>query len=451
MIDGTTQSGWKANDLSTGDDAVLPIVLDGTRAGASVDGLTIAGGNSTIRGLVFSNFSGNGITLSSASNLVAGDEVGTDATGETAAGNGRGIFVTAAPDNTIGGTVASDRNLISGNQTVGLGLDGAATLRTVAEGNVIGTDASARSALPNAQGGIEVSLGASASTIGGTVEGAGNVVAGNDGFGVAILAGDSTGATTSNLLFENLIYANSGTQIEVTAVSAPTPTITGASIYPSSTLIHGNLPISYDQDRIEFFTTSDTVARPPVYLGEAEGAPVGPYSRMSTIISVTAVTFQFYPTAGYSPGQTVVSTATFDLNQANMATPGQNTSGFSAPATIQDEPQADLALTTSASASQVHPGQSFTETFTVSNLGPDDASDAMLSVMLPVDTQSATYYLSSAPADFDVPSIDKAVSYSPMQGVVFADGSYHYYSETKGVVFPRVILIWVSSPRPVTI
>ncbi len=438
-IDGTSQAGWKANDLATGDNAVMPIVLDGTRAGASVDGLTIAGGNSTIRGLVFSNFSGNGITLSSASNLVAGDEVGTDATGETAAGNGRGIFVTAAPDNTIGGTVASDRNLISGNQTVGLGLDGAATLRTVVEGNVIGTDARVSIALPNGQGGVQVAGGASSSTIGGTLAGAGNLIAGNGGFGVGILEGNTIGATAANMLFANRIYANSGTQIEDDATAAPTPTITAANIYPSSTQIHGNLPVTYDEHRVELFTTSTTISQPPLYLGYD-------YSTYDTvpgfggIPTVVGVIFNLVPSAALTPGQMVVATSTNVLTGQATGIPSQNTSGYSAPFTLVAKPQADLSLTTSSTPGQVHPGQSFTETFTVANLGPDDASNAVLTITLPIDTKTVPSILFTPPSPNDIPSIDGVVSYNPTQGAVFTDGTYAIKSGVYSFINPKAVV-----------
>ena len=55
VLDGYTQPGASPNTLAIGDNAVLKIVLDGSLAG-SVDGLVIAGGNSTVRGLVIDNF-----------------------------------------------------------------------------------------------------------------------------------------------------------------------------------------------------------------------------------------------------------------------------------------------------------------------------------------------------------------------------------------------------------
>ncbi len=322
-IDGTSQAGWKANDLATGDNAVMPIVLDGSGAGALADGLTISGGRSTVRGLVISNFSGNGISLTSPAsqltdaggNLIAGNFIGTDAGGESAEGNKQGIYLDEGSNDTIGGTAPADRNLISGSFGAGLSFMSASITGTVVEGNLIGTDAKAASALQNA-GGIEIADGVSATTIGGTVAGAGNVIAGNGGFGVLI----SHDAGSANLVLENLIYANSsvpkpafGAQIEDDALATPTPTITAANIYPSSTQIQGNLPYPSEirTDRIEVYTLSTAVGQPPQFVGEADS--VTNYSNEIIGAEETFVnggeTFAFSPTVPIAPGQMLVATA----------------------------------------------------------------------------------------------------------------------------------------------
>src|SRR5205823_107353 len=83
ILDGYTQPGASPNTLAIGDNAVLKIVLDGSQAGA-VDGLVIAGGNSTVRGLAIDNFAyGSGIVLNGSGNdVVVGNFIGTDVTGE---------------------------------------------------------------------------------------------------------------------------------------------------------------------------------------------------------------------------------------------------------------------------------------------------------------------------------------------------------------------------------
>jgi hypothetical protein len=117
VFDGYTQPGASPNTLAVGDNAVLKIVLDGSLAGV-VDGLTIASGNSTVRGLVIDNFAAahvGGLVLSGSGNdVVTGNFIGTDVTGESTAANAGGIYA-YAPNNTIGGTSPGDRNIISGN------------------------------------------------------------------------------------------------------------------------------------------------------------------------------------------------------------------------------------------------------------------------------------------------------------------------------------------------
>ena len=86
MIDGYTQPGAQVNTLASGDNAVLKIVLNGSQAG-SYDGLDLSGGGSTVRGLVINNFSGFGIGVFSNDNIIEGNFIGTDVTGEQAQGN----------------------------------------------------------------------------------------------------------------------------------------------------------------------------------------------------------------------------------------------------------------------------------------------------------------------------------------------------------------------------
>src|SRR5205823_598483 len=93
--------------------------------------------------------------LTNGGNTIAGNFIGTDTTGTTALGNSDGIAI-VTPNNTIGGTTAADRNLISGS--VGSGIDvrpRSATpvpSGTVIQGNFIGTNAAGTQALPNQEG-----------------------------------------------------------------------------------------------------------------------------------------------------------------------------------------------------------------------------------------------------------------------------------------------------------
>ena len=108
-------------------------------------------------------------------NLVQDNKIGTNFDGTTAIPNGLdGIFISDAPNNTIGGTAAGAGNLISGNGSVGIQLFGPLTRRNVVQGNALGLNSAGRPTLPNRAGGIFVNTGPLNNTIGGRASGQAN-------------------------------------------------------------------------------------------------------------------------------------------------------------------------------------------------------------------------------------------------------------------------------------
>ena len=96
-IDGTTQTGAQANTntMDQADNAVMLIELSGANDSAGDMGLTISGAGATVRGLTIDNWRGQsnggvGIEISGANVMIAGNFIGTDASGETRGANGRG-------------------------------------------------------------------------------------------------------------------------------------------------------------------------------------------------------------------------------------------------------------------------------------------------------------------------------------------------------------------------
>lgn len=231
VIDGYTQAGSRPNTAAVGDNAVIPVVVDGaapsgTPQGATASGLVIvsSGGGSTVRGLVVSNFLGAGIYLESGGNRVVGNFVGTDPSGTAPRGNALGGVVAGLPPgegsgtgNLIGGTDPADRNVISGNNGPGVYLFGAVT-GNVVQGNLIGTDRTGFAPLGNANIGVLIS-DSSGNVIGGSAAGAGNVISGNraasfpgpnpdpatTAAGGVVIVGPSA---TGNLVAGNLIGTN---------------------------------------------------------------------------------------------------------------------------------------------------------------------------------------------------------------------------------------------------
>jgi hypothetical protein len=207
-INGYSQSGASENTLAEGNDAVLNIVLNGVDAG-SANGLVIQAPNSTIKGLVINRFSGNGILLSGSGatgNTVEGNFIGTNALGTAAPGNGDdGVDVFGADDNTVGGTAASSRNVISGNGGDGVQVvGGLGTTGNEILGNYIGTDKNGSSALGNTEEGVLL-FSVSDNVVGGTVSGARNVISGNGQDGVQISGNASIGVATGNEVLGNFV------------------------------------------------------------------------------------------------------------------------------------------------------------------------------------------------------------------------------------------------------
>jgi titin len=164
-------------------------------------------------------------------NLVEGNYVGTDASGSVAVANGTGVQIASgASSNTVGGTTAAARNVISGNSGEGLVIADSATTGNLVEGNYVGTDASGSVPLANFDG---IALSGTGNTIGGTMAGAGNVFSGNVRCGVAmgfafndVLEGNLIGvnaqgtARLTNGSFGVLAEAGSGDTIGGTALGA---------------------------------------------------------------------------------------------------------------------------------------------------------------------------------------------------------------------------------------
>ena len=183
-IDATTQPGYAGTPL---------IEINGQSVSSGLDmGPGVFG--SVIRGLSIYGFSGSGSAGSGirlgppGGSVVEACYIGLDATG-VAHGNSNGVRIDGQSDaNRIGGTSLATRNVISGNASNGILIDGGNA--NVIAGNYIGTDPSGTAARPNGQG---VTLQRSSTyystannVIGGSLPGEGNVISGNTGTGIAI-------------------------------------------------------------------------------------------------------------------------------------------------------------------------------------------------------------------------------------------------------------------------
>ena len=138
-------------------------------------------------------------------------------------GDGSGIVLSgasgAASGNLIGGTTAGAGNLISYNR--GSGIEGVSDSINVITGNLIGLDPTGQFGDPNGQAGIDL-LGSSNDTIGGTAAGAGNFISGNIGAGIELEGsqGGANGAGASGTaITDNSIGLGTGGTLSFAGIS----------------------------------------------------------------------------------------------------------------------------------------------------------------------------------------------------------------------------------------
>ena len=228
------------------------VELNGTNSTAGLSGLTLNAGasGSTIQALVLNRFpaNSNGILISTNSNgnTIKNCYIGVNAAGNAISANGRdGIDVNNAQNNTIGGTTAADRNVISGNGTVGnsgsgIAISGANATGNKIIGNYLGTNAAGTAAIPNVDNGVFID-GAPNNFVGGSNMGEGNLISGNAFNGVWLRGNGSSG----NKVCGNLIGTNAAGTAAIpnvkdgVVVGGPNNTI-GGTTAAERNIISGN-------------------------------------------------------------------------------------------------------------------------------------------------------------------------------------------------------------------
>jgi len=217
LLNGANHNKVQGNYIGTDVTGRVPIGngCDGISINLGAHNNLIGGNNSTLGGRcsgecnLISGNDGSGIEIESNGtdyNVVSGNYIGTDVDGTTALGNvlhGVGIGE-GAQQNVIGGTTDGERNVISGNDAVGVEIEGGGTNQNRVIGNYIGTNASGTAGVGNTMAGVEIHDGAQRNAIGGN-----NVIAYNDQAGV-LIHGSST---LYNTISRNSIHSNSGVGI----------------------------------------------------------------------------------------------------------------------------------------------------------------------------------------------------------------------------------------------
>ena len=418
LIDGYTQLGSapNTNALNAGINAVLQIEVAMTSGGD----LHIAAGadGTTIRGLVINNRFDE-ISVAANNVTIAGNFIGTDASGTVGKRGTIGIVAQSTASNlTVGGPAAADRNLISGHVFYGVQLPTPSTTGHLIQGNYIGTDITGTlsldtptnlqvgladmggvsvldnlisgntgggvhtidgitlrgnligtkrdgtSALPNGYG---VLLQGTGSTVGGSAAGQANIIAFNTGNGVNV-----NYTSFGNRISQNSIYSNTALGITLTGTGVPLANDAGD---PDTNA--GNVGQNY-----------------PVIT--SVGIASGTATIAGTINSnpSTALHLEFFANAtcdasGYGEGQTFIGAADVStdasgnasfgplvfsgvpLGQAVITSTATSTTGGTSE--FSQCPAAIAAATSTALVSSINPstvGQSVTFTATVTGTSP---------------------------------------------------------------------------------
>jgi titin len=181
-----------AGDAPAGN--VAGVWIGGTSAGNVLGGTAVADRNLISGNLI------TGLRLDSPSNVLWNNYIGTDASGLAAVPNTSdpdASFPTGAVElfsgnNTIGGSAAGTRNVISGNRYNGILAWNTGDLPNIYQGNYIGLGADGSTPLPNVYG-IYLALATRNNVIGGSLPGEGNVISANGGFGIVLDGADPYG------------------------------------------------------------------------------------------------------------------------------------------------------------------------------------------------------------------------------------------------------------------
>ncbi len=189
---GTDKTGM--SKLPNGSGIVLDNSASSTIGGTAFGDRNIISGNSS-SGIIF-----NG--TSNSNNQIINNFIGVNKNGNDTLPNETGIIFNTAPNNIIGGNLPNKANVISGNSSAAIVLNGTGANGNIIQGNFVGTDSSGTMPLSNAYG-IIVKMDADRNLIGGTTPAERNIISANLEIGVYIESSDSN-IVTGNYIGTNV-------------------------------------------------------------------------------------------------------------------------------------------------------------------------------------------------------------------------------------------------------
>ena len=250
---GTNAAG--ATGLGNAGDGIAIEVSSANTVVGGVNQLNLDGTVSVLHGNVIANNGTTGIEDGSTLTglIVQGNFIGTDPTGNIQMGNHVYGVLIQESGGLVGGTTPGAGNLISGNASTQIFIDGhiQATTGNTIEGNTIGTNYTGTVAITDtAANGTGVAIyNANNNTVGGTVAGAGNLISGHVQWGVSISNGSSGNVVAGNLIgtdstgtfaIPNGGSVNPGTPSGGVDIDSSTNNTIGGTVAAARNIISGN-------------------------------------------------------------------------------------------------------------------------------------------------------------------------------------------------------------------
>lgn len=139
-----------------------PLVeLSGENISSNSAGLNIASDDSVVRGLVINNFVNAGVFVGEVSGaLIQSNIIGADPSGSAARPNSAGVSLYGSTNAIVGGGEPELGNLISGNDGYGVIVVGSNATNNRIQGNIIGANIDGTTALANSSSGVLLDDGA---------------------------------------------------------------------------------------------------------------------------------------------------------------------------------------------------------------------------------------------------------------------------------------------------